>query len=83
MPTLPSATARPCVRPPAVPPSRPPWAVSRAPSFTPPGGVPGQGLEGHGAAVSVLDVPGTNHFTIVEELAHGGVLLERVLTMLE
>ena len=38
---------------------------------------------GHGAAVSVLDVPGTNHFTIVEELARGGVLLERVLAMLE
>ncbi len=38
---------------------------------------------GHGAAVSVLDVPDTNHFTLVEKLARGGVSLERVLAMLE
>lgn len=33
-------------------------------------------------AVSVLDVPGTNHFTIVEELARGGMITERALAML-
>lgn len=37
----------------------------------------------HGAAVSVLEVPATNHFTIIEELARGGVLFERALTLLE
>jgi len=36
-----------------------------------------------GSAVEVLDVPGTNHFTIVEELAREGVLLERALALLE
>jgi hypothetical protein len=34
-------------------------------------------------AVEVLEVPATNHFTIVEELAGGGVLLERALALLE
>ena len=33
--------------------------------------------------VDVLEVPGTNHFTIVEELAREGVLLERALALLE
>lgn len=32
--------------------------------------------------VSILEVPGSNHFTILEELAAGGVLAERALTML-
>ncbi len=36
-----------------------------------------------GGAVEVLDVPGTNHFTIVEELAREGVLLERAVALLE
>jgi arylformamidase len=35
-----------------------------------------------GASVDVLEVPGTNHFTIVEELAREGVLLERALALL-
>ena len=35
------------------------------------------------AAVDVLEVPGTNHFTIVEELARGGALLERALALLD
>jgi len=34
-------------------------------------------------AVDVLDVPATNHFTIVEELACKGVLLERALALFE
>jgi arylformamidase len=34
-------------------------------------------------AVEVLDVPGTNHFTILEELAREGALLERALSLLE
>ena len=38
---------------------------------------------GHGAGVEVLHVPGTNHFTILEELARDGVLLERALVLLE
>jgi arylformamidase len=36
-----------------------------------------------GTAVDVLEVAGTNHFTIVEELARDGVLLDRALTLLE
>jgi arylformamidase len=38
--------------------------------------------QGGGARVEVLEVPGTNHFTIVEELARPGVLLERALALL-
>lgn len=34
-------------------------------------------------AVEVLEVPGTNHFTILETLAGEGVLLERALRLLE
>ena len=37
----------------------------------------------HGASVDLLEVAGTNHFTIVEELAREGVLLERALVLLE
>ena len=36
-----------------------------------------------GAAVEVLEVPGSNHFTIVEELAREGAVLERALALLE
>ncbi len=36
-----------------------------------------------GAAVEVLEVPATNHFTILEELAGDGVLLARALALLE
>ena len=42
-----------------------------------------EGWQEHAAAVSVLEVPGTNHFTIVEELARGGVLFERALALLD
>lgn len=35
------------------------------------------------AGVEVLDVPGTNHFTILEALAREGALLERALSLLE
>jgi arylformamidase len=35
------------------------------------------------AAVDVLEVPGANHFTILEALAGEGVLLERALALLE
>ena len=35
------------------------------------------------AAVEVLAVPASNHFTIVEQLARQGVLLERALALLE
>ena len=38
---------------------------------------------GRGARVDVLDVAATNHFTIVEELAREGVLLEHALALLE
>lgn len=38
---------------------------------------------GSGGELSVLEVPDTNHFTIVESLAGDGVLLERALTLLE
>ena len=38
--------------------------------------------QGGGAPVTTLDVPGTNHFTILEELAGDGVLLERALALL-
>jgi len=34
-------------------------------------------------AVDILNVPGTNHFTILEQLARQGVLLERALALLE
>jgi arylformamidase len=34
-------------------------------------------------SVDILEVPGSNHFTIVEELARDGVLLERALGLLE
>jgi arylformamidase len=34
-------------------------------------------------AVDVLDLPGTNHFTILEQLARPGLLLERALALLE
>lgn len=37
---------------------------------------------GTGGELSVLEVPDTNHFTIVESLAGDGVLLERALTLL-
>lgn len=33
--------------------------------------------------VEILEVPGTNHFTVVETLAREGVLLERALALLE
>ncbi len=36
-----------------------------------------------GAAVEVLEVHGSNHFTILEELAREGALLERALALLE
>jgi arylformamidase len=41
------------------------------------------GWRGREAAVDVLHVPGTNHFTIVEELAREGLLLERALALLQ
>jgi arylformamidase len=41
-----------------------------------------EGWKNRAAAVNVLEVPGTNHFTIVETLARGGVLLERALALL-
>lgn len=37
----------------------------------------------HGVPVDILDVPGTNHFTILEQLAGEGALLERALALLE
>lgn len=33
--------------------------------------------------VSLLEVPGTNHFTILEHLAAGGMLLERAVSLLD
>jgi hypothetical protein len=33
--------------------------------------------------VDVLEVPGTNHFTILEQLAREGLLLEHALALLE
>ena len=36
-----------------------------------------------GVPLETLEVPGTNHFTILEELAGEGVLLERALALLE
>ncbi len=42
-----------------------------------------QHWQNRSAAVDILEVPGTNHFTILEELAGEGVLLERALTMLD
>ncbi len=45
-------------------------------------GLAGQ-WRGSGGEVSILEVPDTNHFTIVETLARDGILLARALALLE
>ena len=42
-----------------------------------------RGWQGRAGGVQVLEVPATNHFTIVETLAREGLLLDRALALLE